>query len=164
MKREGDHYRINGAQPAPTLDLFTWVEVRDEPPSAPVDGDAARLLDLLQASASGREAAIKADLLVQRLMLSGDNRLRALVQQLRNDGHLIGSGQDGYYMIDTAAEFERFLEALYLNRAEAIIDTANRLIDRGRSLFGEPAHQVKAVVLLRVDHNDLPMYLRGDTP
>lgn len=162
MKRDSDHY---GAPLLPALDLFTWVEAQDEP-AEPwfARDDAARLLDLLQASARGREAAIKADLLVQRLMLSGDNRLRALVQQLRNDGHLIGSGQDGYYMIDTAAEFERFLEALYLNRAEAIIDTANRLIDRGRSLFGEPAHQVKAVVLLRVDHSELPMYLRGDTP
>lgn len=154
------------------LPLFgmQWEDDEPEPfvPAShpPADGkkaqNAERVLEYLKRHATGKEHAILANELVERLDLGRSTNLRYAVKFLRDSGHPVGSTiAGGYFIAADVDELKEFLNNNYKNRILAMIDSGNAMITHARVVYGEPANKIPAMKLEYVPHPELPERLHG---
>lgn len=165
-KREG--ILMHGQQQSPWKDLplFTWQPEEVEPEFPPayqapsptkVDEDAEVLLAYLKARAVGKSNAIRGNDLVALLGFKNPQHLRAVVQSLRNGGHMVLSTiAGGYYIGTSPEEFLEFRRENYLNRMVAMAESANAMLAAARVTYGQPANDIPAVKVVLVPHAELP--------
>ena len=153
--------------PINELPLLALLEPEPEPDFAPLHQapaagklaqDGQRLLAHMERhGAYGKDKAITGNELVARLGLGGTNMLRAVVGALRKDGYLICSSiAHGYYLASGPQDVDDTIRDNYMNRLSEMAETCNLMINRARSLYGEPANQIMAVRVDRVEHRELP--------
>lgn len=92
----------------------------------------------------GRSRAVVKGELLQRVRDHGfdlgEREIRAAINQLRKDGHLIcsvGGTGGGYYMAGTALELEEFLERELHSRAMDLLEQEKALRGAARKVWGE---------------------------
>jgi len=153
--------------PITELPLFAFAEPEPEPEFAPLHQapaagklaqDGQRLLAHMERQgAYGKDKAITGNELVARLGLGGTNMLRAVVGALRKDGYLICSSiAHGYYLSSGPQDIEDTISDSYMNRLADMAETCNRMINKARIVYGEPANKIMAVRVDRVEHRELP--------
>ncbi|MGQ0668400.1 MAG: hypothetical protein ACT4PO_01780 [Actinomycetota bacterium] len=83
---------------------------------------------------TGRNGARKAADLAEALGVS-EREIRSCVEELRGRGVLVGSGQDGYYLIETVAELEETARHL-VSRASRMLRTVRAMRRGAAARFG----------------------------
>lgn len=91
----------------------------------------AEINQLINNLPKGKMNAINAPDLAKQLGYSSapnQEELRALIRQAINEGELIGSSKQGYWIINSKAEVEEVLNSLE-QRAQGVCDRRNKLLN-----------------------------------